>query len=93
MKILSNAPENILLKGHLLSSYDFGSVKFIIMKFIWFRGFNLLVHVIFQIYLISIFVVKGSRPSNDSKFTEKRDKWDFPLRLEWGCISAWSKND
>ena len=44
-----------------------------------------------HIYLICIFVVKGSRPSKDSKVIGKRDKWDFPLHLEWGYISARSK--
>ena len=44
-------------------------------------------------YLICIFVVKGSRPSKDPKVTGKRDKCDFPLHLEWGYISARSKND
>ena len=46
-----------------------------------------------HIDLICIFVVKGSRPSKDSKVIGKRDKWDFPLHLEWGYISARSKND
>ena len=46
-----------------------------------------------HIYLICIFVVKGSRPSKDSKVSGKRDKWDFSLCLEWGDISARSKND
>ena len=46
-----------------------------------------------HIYLICIFVVNGSRPSKDSKFTGKRDKWASPLRLDWGYISARSKND
>ena len=39
-----------LLKDHLLRSYDLGSVKFIIMKFIWLHaGFHILVYVIFMI--------------------------------------------
>ena len=46
-----------------------------------------------HIYLICIFVVNGSRPSSDSKVTGKRVKWDFPFHLEWGYISARSKND
>ena len=46
-----------------------------------------------HLYLICIFVVKGSRPSKNSKVSGKRDKWDFPLRLEWGDISARRKND
>ena len=148
MKILSNGCKTILLKDHLQRSYDFDSVKFVIMKFIWLRGFNRMVHVIFtigkttpcwdqinkiispfiakvvlnnlfdtnikssksatllifaawdrdvgiqyQIYLICIFVVKGSQPSKDSKVTWKRDTWDFPLCLECGYISARSPND
>ena len=44
-----------------------------------------------QIYLIYIFVVKGSRPSKDSKVTGQRDKWDLLLHLEWGYISVRSK--
>ena len=129
MKFLSNAFKNILLKDRLLRSCVFGSVKFMITKFIWLHGFNILVRVIFmvgqtaprwdqinkiiwvahllqelccivslipistfqdlplhyhsllkigvwvvsiQIYLICIFMVKGSRPSKDSKVTGKR---------------------
>ena len=34
MRILSNAFKVFLLKDHLLRFYDFGSVKYIIMKFI-----------------------------------------------------------
>ena len=50
MKILSNAFKIFLLKDHLLRSYDLGSMKFIIMKFIWLHGFNILVHVICRIW-------------------------------------------
>ena len=139
-----------LLKDHLLKSYDLGSVKFIIMKFIWQHGFHILVRVFFmigqnapcwdqinkiiwvahfiakvvrnslfytkinrsgastsplfiagdrdvgnqyQIYLICIFVVNGGWAFKNLKVTGKRDKWDFPLRFEWGYISARSKND
>ena len=46
-----------------------------------------------HIYLICIFVIKGSWHSKDSKASGMRDKWDFPLRLDWGYISAESKND
>ena len=130
-----------LLKVHLLRSYDLGSVKFIIVKFIWQHGFHILVRVIFMIgqtapwwdpinkinwvahllqklfkivflipistvqdlplhyyslleigmwvihiYLICIciFVVKGSRPSKDSKVTWKRDKMGFPTSFGMG---------
>ena len=54
MKILSNAFNDILLKNNLLMSYDFGSVKVTIRKFIWLHGFNILVHVIFMIGHLSI---------------------------------------
>ena len=49
MRILSNAFKTILLKDHLLRSYDLGSVKFMIMKFIWLHGFHILARVMFVI--------------------------------------------
>ena len=38
-----------LLEDHLFKSYDLGSVKFVMIKFIWLHDFNILVHVIFMI--------------------------------------------
>ena len=49
MGILSNALKIFLLKDHSLTSYDLGSVMFIIIKFMWLHGFHILVHVIFII--------------------------------------------